>query len=126
MGKRIIDLDEPVLKTTYAIFALGKDFSTEGQTHCISCGECRIVCPRSLDPEELYKKIVLSVDSASALKGASACHACGCCEVVCPSRLPLGTTIAAYGGNRRDGDALSLASHSAVHTTAAMPEGRHV
>jgi len=130
MGKRIIDLDEPVLKTTYAIFALGKDFSTEAQTNCISCGECRIVCPRSLDPEELYKKITLSVDPVSALKGAAACHACGCCEVVCPSRLPLGTTIAAYGGNRRDGNAILPTAHTVVNTaantTAAMPEGRNV
>ena len=123
MGKRIIDLDEPVLKTTNAIFALDKDFSTEAQTQCISCGECRIVCPRALDPEELYKKITLSVDSGSALKGASACHACGCCEVVCPSRLPLGTTIAAYGGNRRDGNAISVQANTTADTQAPVPEG---
>jgi electron transport complex protein RnfC len=91
-GHAVVDLDEPVIKTSYAVFAL-----LEGQTggsvtrNCISCGECRTVCPVGLDPEELYKRTrIAGIRTAGR---ASECHGCGCCEVVCPSRLPLSSVI---------------------------------
>ena len=106
LGWPIANLDEPVIKTTYAIFALLEGFRSESQGGCISCGECRNVCPVGLDPEELYKKTLVNPGGGSSPgKGepgreiypsrASECHGCGCCEVVCPSRLPLSAAIAA-------------------------------
>ena len=90
-GKTVFDLNEPVTKTSYAVFAMLKaqagDFP---QRDCISCGECRAVCPVGLDPELLYKQITIAdADCASMTE----CHGCGCCEVVCPSRLPLSNVI---------------------------------
>ena len=95
LGKRILDLDEPVTKTTYAVFAHRREFRRESHSSCISCGECRNVCPVGLDPEEFYKRILVEPGlDASIMKGRAAeCHGCGCCEVVCPSRLPLSTAI---------------------------------
>jgi electron transport complex protein RnfC len=96
LGQAVVDLDEPIVKTSYAIFAM-----LEGQTggtverNCISCGECRTVCPVGLDPEELFK---LARGPGGPAPGASECHGCGCCEAVCPSRLPLSTVI--FGGVR--------------------------
>jgi len=58
---------------------------------CISCGECRSVCPVGLDPEELYKRIMVLHSAYSP--GADECHGCGCCELVCPSHLPLSDVI---------------------------------
>ena len=105
LGRPIIDLDEPVIKNCYALFALLEGFrkgsSAFGgsrpvnQCGCISCGECRSVCPVGLDPEELYKQATVNPDEASLPNRYSECHGCGCCEVVCPSRLPLSTTIMA-------------------------------
>ena len=97
LGRRIMDLGEPVIKTTYAVFAHLREFRRENNNSCISCGECRNVCPVGLDPEEFYKRILLDPAlNVSAKKGRSVeCHGCGCCEVVCPSRLPLSTAIAA-------------------------------
>ena len=102
LGRRIVDMDEPITKTTYAIFALLKESRKESENSCISCGECRNVCPVGLDPEEFYKGILME----SWLKPASVansrlgeCHGCGCCEIVCPSRLPLSTAIAQGGIN---------------------------
>jgi electron transport complex protein RnfC len=98
MGRTVADLDEPVIKPSYAVFAmLGSQIGGQAPRSCISCGECRIVCPVGLDPEELFKRA--GGKKSGGKKPGSApgvlneCHGCGCCEVVCPSRLPLSTVI---------------------------------
>jgi len=112
LGQPITDLDEPVIKTSYAVFALLEGCSRDrpelrGQSRCISCGECRNVCPVGLDPEELFKRTLLKGKGDSgegtSLGRASECHGCGCCEVVCPSRLPLSAAIVASGTGGIDG-----------------------
>ncbi|MDR1618636.1 MAG: SLBB domain-containing protein, partial [Treponema sp.] len=103
LGQAVVDLDEPVVKTSYAVFAL-----LEGQTggtverNCISCGECRAVCPVGLDPEELFK-LVRGGRLEEPAPGASECHGCGCCEAVCPSRLPLSTVIFGHARGEKTG-----------------------
>jgi electron transport complex protein RnfC len=109
-GRVVVDLDEPVTKTSYAVFAvLDSQAGTFTTQNCIGCGECRLVCPVGLDPEELYKKIGCGPGGLPAGKagpvpapeteapegsaGGLRCHGCGCCELVCPSRLPLATVI---------------------------------
>jgi electron transport complex protein RnfC len=100
-------LDEPVLKTSRAVFApaakrhkrilkalpfndLQKFLPPEV---CINCGECRSVCPAKLDPEHLYKWIRTGPHTDAMLRLVSNCIGCGCCEAVCPSKLPLCATI---------------------------------
>jgi electron transport complex protein RnfC len=92
-GRTVVDLDEPVIKTCYALAALlpGQIGGTARRS-CISCGECRAVCPVGLDPELLYTNINGAKDQKTQ-GWAAECHGCGCCEVVCPSRLPLSTSI---------------------------------
>jgi electron transport complex protein RnfC len=90
-GKTIQDLNEPVTKTSFAVFAMLKAQAGDHPGRdCISCGECRRVCPVGLDPEEVYKRIT----TGSRCAAAGECHSCGCCEVVCPSCLPLSDVIA--------------------------------
>jgi electron transport complex protein RnfC len=94
-GRLVSDLDEPVIKTTYAVFAiLEAQAGGTAARACIGCGECRIVCPVGLDPEELYKITQGSRKPEGSAGRIAECHGCGCCEIVCPSRLPLSTTIA--------------------------------
>lgn len=108
-GKAVAYLDEPVTKTSYAVFAMLKaQAGIHGERDCISCGECRRVCPVGLDPEELYKGIIAQrrgisggLDSETA-QGRESCHGCGCCDVVCPSALPLSTVIQGYTEAGRD------------------------
>jgi electron transport complex protein RnfC len=129
-GRIVADLDEPVVKTSYAVFAvLDSQAGAFRRQNCIGCGECRLVCPVGLDPEELYKKTGGDPEDSGAgaagllptpgLSGGDRsiprgeppedeapaareprCHGCGCCELVCPSRLPLATVIYSTQGGR--------------------------
>jgi len=137
-GRTAANLDEPVIKTSYALFALleGSQYDLENQGSCISCGECRSVCPVSLDPEELYKRTLIKMKPASARGDAAEysynrdtavressdrensrsqeCHGCGCCEIVCPSRLPLSAAIVASGVESGAFDAASIRSSAGI------------
>jgi len=101
MGQPIADLNEPVTKTCYAIFATLEGNGQKEKSSCINCGECRNVCPVGLDPEELYKRSLMNkkkfLPGNAAAVFAKDCHGCGCCEIVCPSGLPLGADIAGLG-----------------------------
>jgi len=90
LGREVSDLNEPLVKTSFAVFAmLKRQTGPDSGMNCISCGECRSVCPLGLDPEELYKHAIRQQET----EGAARCHGCGCCEVVCPSHLPLAGVI---------------------------------
>ena len=104
LGRPVINLDEPVIKTSYAVFAnLDGDVTErpENKCSCIGCGECRYVCPVGLNPEEIYKGIQKKENyPVNELSSARYCHGCGCCELVCPSSLPLSTEIIASVNGR--------------------------
>jgi electron transport complex protein RnfC len=106
LGRLALDLDEPIIKTSYAVFALLQRQTGGGRSrNCIGCGECRVVCPIGLDPEALYKTAgICGGAEASGSSLAQQCHGCGCCDVVCPSRLPLSAVIANFAreNNLRD------------------------
>jgi electron transport complex protein RnfC len=106
-GRTVRNLDEPVTKDSYAVFAMLKSQSGHHPARdCISCGECRRVCPVGLDPEELYKRIIVmrrQTPQGGAPFCVEECHGCGCCELVCPSSLPLSDMIIGkIRGNRYD------------------------
>jgi electron transport complex protein RnfC len=112
LGRAVIDLDEPITKTSFGLFAFS-DGPKAGMESgiCISCGECRDVCPIGLDPEEIYKQRwigeKLGEDPSQqeeahpfgASTGNSECHGCRCCDVVCPSRLPLSSSVSTPTAN---------------------------
>jgi len=90
-GREVVYLDEPVVKTCYAVAAMSKHQTAfHKQQNCINCGECRAVCPVGLDPQFIYKRIK-AVQVNDGL--STGCQGCGCCKIVCPSALPLLETI---------------------------------
>jgi electron transport complex protein RnfC len=94
LGRKVVDLDEPIVKTSFAVFAILKNQSgISAPQNCIGCGECRMVCPVGLDPEELFKKIEGGNFRSPVGDRPGECHGCGCCDVVCPSHLPLSSVI---------------------------------
>jgi electron transport complex protein RnfC len=99
LGQRVVDLDEPIVKTSFAVFAILENQSgKKAPQNCIGCGDCRMVCPVGLDPEELFKKIEGGNFRFPAGDNSGECHGCGCCDVVCPSRLPLSSVILSAAG----------------------------
>jgi electron transport complex protein RnfC len=103
---RSAGLDEPILRKSGVVFSipvkrrdavfrkfrwLKKIRNSLPSDVCISCGECRNVCPVRLDPEDLYKGVKDGKCEDDA--GRSRCIGCGCCEAACPSKLPLCTVI---------------------------------
>jgi electron transport complex protein RnfC len=96
-GRRVFEknLDEPVIKTSYALSALlAKQIGGKAVRNCIGCGACRTVCPVGLDPEALFKGLVFFKKKQEQNSGrVMECHGCGCCDLVCPSRFSLSTAI---------------------------------
>ena len=117
LGRAVMDLDEPVTKTSYGLFAFS-DGPKVGIAPgiCISCGECRDVCPIGLDPEEIYKDSWIGEKSGEdpaqigAPTGRAGCHGCRCCDVVCPSRLPLSSSVSAPAAANESGS-ISFQAH---------------
>jgi electron transport complex protein RnfC len=103
-GRTVLNLDEPVTKNSYAVFAmLRSQAGQHAERDCICCGECRRVCPVGLDPEEMYKRIISARQQEQKeppqCTVSEECHGCGCCELVCPSNLPLSDMIMGRRGN---------------------------
>jgi len=65
----------------------------EREWPCIRCGECAIVCPARLQPQDLL--LAARSENAAALQALALteCIECGCCDVVCPSHIPLTETF---------------------------------
>ncbi|MCI0518306.1 MAG: electron transport complex subunit RsxC, partial [Woeseiaceae bacterium] len=56
---------------------------------CIRCGECAVVCPIRLQPQQLYWFACSDNEKQLRAHGLTDCIECGCCDLVCPSHIPL-------------------------------------
>lgn len=90
MGIAVPSQDEPVLKNTNAIIAMGsKEAALPRTTACISCGECIRHCPLRLDPRGISRAYKLGDDRLLRKHCVNICMECGCCSYVCPANRPL-------------------------------------
>ncbi len=108
MGYALPDDNVPVTKAINCVIAAtASEVRTE--THewpCIRCGECAVVCPSRLLPQDLLVAANTADFEGLVTLGLQDCIECGCCDVICPSQITLTQRFrvakrALAGGERR-------------------------
>jgi electron transport complex protein RnfC len=91
MGYALPDDETPITKATNCIIAaLADEVRTDmHEWPCIRCGDCAMVCPSRLLPQELLVAATTSDFDALRTLGLADCIECGCCDVICPSQIML-------------------------------------
>ena len=94
MGRTVASLDEPVVKATNGIVAMGeKEAILSEPSPCIHCGRCVEACPLNINPVAFAKALSMEdEDEKEALlkrEDVAQCMECGCCAFVCPAHRPL-------------------------------------
>lgn len=90
MGKAIVNLDAPTVKTTSCILVMDeKESKRKEQTNCLRCGKCVSACPMGLEPVQLALLAKQSRWEETEKECAMDCIECGCCLYTCPAGQPL-------------------------------------
>jgi electron transport complex protein RnfC len=69
---------------------------------CIRCGDCAVVCPAGLLPQQLHRAAVAEDEASLRDLGLWDCIDCGCCDYVCPSQIPLAHRFRIARGRLRE------------------------
>jgi len=88
-GKSVTTDRVPVVKASNCILVLGELKSAGNEQPCIRCGECAVVCPIQLQPQQLFWYACSDNEKQLRQHGLTDCIECGCCDLVCPSHIPL-------------------------------------
>ena len=88
-GKSVTTDRVPVVKATNCVLVLSEAGSTGAEMPCIRCGECAMVCPIQLQPQQLFWYACADDEPKLREHGLTDCIECGCCDLVCPSHIPL-------------------------------------
>jgi len=91
MGYALPNDDVPTTKATNCVIA-ASSAEVRVDPHewaCIRCGDCALVCPSRLLPQDLLVAATTSDFEALATLGLQDCIECGCCDVICPSHIML-------------------------------------
>ncbi|HWM28468.1 MAG TPA: electron transport complex subunit RsxC [Woeseiaceae bacterium] len=89
MGKSVTTDRVPLVKATNCILVMSHYERALDERPCIRCGECAVVCPILLQPQELYWFACADDEEKLRTHGLTDCIECACCDLVCPSHIPL-------------------------------------
>ncbi len=91
MGTALATDDVPVTKACNAltVFAPQEIDAPAPTNPCIRCGECALVCPASLLPQQLHWHATGGEPDRAVALHLFDCIECGCCDLACPSQIPL-------------------------------------
>ena len=88
-GKSVTTDRVPVVKATNCILVLSEIVPLDDEKPCIRCGECAVVCPIQLLPQQLFWYACADNEKQLRAHGLTDCIECGCCDLVCPSHIPM-------------------------------------
>lgn len=91
MGFTLPALEVPLIKTTNCLLAASHSElpPPPPALPCIRCGECALVCPASLLPQQLHFFALGAEYEQLKAYNLFDCIECGACAYVCPSTIPL-------------------------------------
>ena len=91
MGFTIQDTQIPIVKSSNCILAAAElELAPVADHHaCIRCGQCELVCPAELLPQQLFWFAKAEEFEKAQDHNLSDCIECGACAWVCPSQIPL-------------------------------------
>ncbi|MCC6073543.1 electron transport complex subunit RsxC [Pseudomonas sp. GCM10022188] len=91
MGFTLPALEVPLVKTTNCLLAATRAElpPPPPALPCIRCGECALVCPASLLPQQLHFFALGAEHEQLKAYNLFDCIECGACAYVCPSTIPL-------------------------------------
>ncbi|ACA86835.1 electron transport complex subunit RsxC [Shewanella woodyi] len=91
MGYALYNDSAPTLKGTNCILLPNANEMAPEQKElpCIRCGECAVVCPAQLLPQQLFWHSKAQEYDKAVSYNLNDCIECGCCSYVCPSNIPL-------------------------------------
>ena len=94
MGISMFDQEVPIVKTSSALLALGKDDVAKWEpSACINCGKCVEVCPGRIVPSRLADFAEHGNTEAFEKNNGMECCECGCCSYICPAKRQLTQSI---------------------------------
>jgi electron transport complex protein RnfC len=88
-GKSVTTDRVPLVKATNCVLVLTERPAHGNQQPCIRCGECALVCPIQLLPQQLHWYACSDNESKLRTYGLTDCIECGCCDLTCPSHISL-------------------------------------
>lgn len=101
-GKSVNTDEVPLVKASNCILAVSGTPGAGDELPCIRCGECALVCPVRLLPQQLLWHARADDDKKLRDFGLTDCIECGCCDLVCPSHIPLTTDFRRAKGRIRE------------------------
>ncbi|MGH8223593.1 MAG: electron transport complex subunit RsxC [Woeseiaceae bacterium] len=88
-GKSVTTDKVSLVKATNCVLVLSEQPTLTDERPCIRCGECEVVCPVQLQPQQLFWFACSDNEKQLRIHGLTDCIECGCCDLVCPSHIPL-------------------------------------
>jgi electron transport complex protein RnfC len=88
-GKSVTTDEVPLVKASNCVLAISDAEPKGDELACIRCGDCAVVCPVQLQPQQLFWHTCADDEKRMREFGLTDCIECGCCDLVCPSNIPL-------------------------------------
>jgi len=88
-GRSVTTDAVPLVKASNCVLALAEPATAGDELPCIRCGDCAVVCPVQLLPQQLFWYACADDEQKLREFGLLDCIECGCCDLVCPSHIPL-------------------------------------